>query len=99
MKHMLKISAVYLIGNPKSVTCGHPYLRILLPFVFIKSLKNLSEIAEFPNGIFDFGSLCREEFSEMFGVAQQKYQKLREELDCEKAFPHVYEKISKLGRS
>jgi len=43
--------------------------------------------------------LTREEFSEMFGVAQQKYQKLREELDCEKAFPHVYEKISKLGRS
>ena len=33
MKHMLKISAVYLIGNPKSVTCGHPYLRILFPFV------------------------------------------------------------------
>ena len=54
---------------------------------------------DFPNGIFDFGSLCREEFSEMFGVAQQKYQKLREELNCEKAFPHVYEKISKLGRS
>jgi len=43
--------------------------------------------------------LTREEFSEMFGVAQQKYQKLREELNCEKAFPHVYEKISKLGRS
>ena len=41
----------------------------------------------------------REEFSEMFGVAQEKYQKLREELDCEKAFPHIYEKISKLGRS
>ena len=33
MKHLLKISAVYLIGNPKRVTCGHPYLRILFPFV------------------------------------------------------------------
>ena len=54
---------------------------------------------QFPNGNLNFGSLCREEFTEMFGVAQQKYQKLREELDCEKAFPHVYEKISKLGRS
>ena len=33
MKHMLKISAFYLIGNPKSVTCGHPYLRKLFPFL------------------------------------------------------------------
>ena len=33
MKHLLTISAVYLIGNPKRVTCGHPYLRILFPFV------------------------------------------------------------------
>ena len=29
---MLKISAFYLIGNTKSVTCGHPYMRILFPF-------------------------------------------------------------------
>ena len=33
MKHMLKISAVYLIRNPKRVTCEHPYLRKLFPFV------------------------------------------------------------------
>ena len=33
MKHMLKISDVYLIGNQKSVTSGHPYLRILFSFV------------------------------------------------------------------
>ena len=46
---MLKISAVYLIGNPKSVTCGHPYLRILFPFMnkfnhtFLSQCAPLSE--------------------------------------------------------
>ena len=30
---MLKISTFYLIGNPKNVTCGHPYLRKLFPFL------------------------------------------------------------------
>ena len=30
---MLKILAFYLIGNPKRVACGHPYLRKLLPFL------------------------------------------------------------------
>ena len=28
-----------------------------------------------------------------------RYQKLRKELSCEKAFPTAYEKISRLGRS
>ena len=35
---MLKISAVYLIGNPKSVTCWHPYLRILFPFMLFVAI-------------------------------------------------------------
>merc|ERR1719273_2886588 len=43
--------------------------------------------------------LTFEEFNEMFHFSLQKYMKLRAELQCEKAFPHVYEKISKLGRS
>ena len=42
--------------------------------------------------------LTFEEFYEMFGFNLRNYDKLRKELDCEKAFPHVYEKISKLGR-
>ena len=42
--------------------------------------------------------LTFEEFNEMFHFSLQKYMKLRAELQCEKAFPHVYEKISKLGR-
>ena len=43
--------------------------------------------------------LTYEEFNEMFEYSLRTYHKLREQLDCEKAFPHVYEKISKLGRS
>ena len=43
--------------------------------------------------------LTLEEFNEMFGYNMRTYTKLRKEFDCEKAFPHVYEKISKLGRS
>ena len=43
--------------------------------------------------------LTFEEFNEMFSFSLKKYTKLRAELKCEKAFPHVYEKISKLGRS
>ena len=43
--------------------------------------------------------LTFEEFNEMFEFNLRTYNKLRKELDCEKAFPHVYEKISKLGRS
>ena len=38
MKHMLKNSAFYLIGNPKRVACWHPYLRKLLPFKIFFSL-------------------------------------------------------------
>ena len=43
--------------------------------------------------------LTLEEFNEMFEFNLRTYYQLRKELDCEKAFPHVYEKISKLGRS
>jgi len=43
--------------------------------------------------------LTFEEFNEMFDFQLKNYHKLRKEFDCEKAFPHVYEKISKLGRN
>merc|ERR1712062_61042 len=43
--------------------------------------------------------LTFEEFNEMFEFNLRTYYQLRKELNCEKAFPHVYEKISKLGRS
>lgn len=43
--------------------------------------------------------LSYDEFYEMFGFNLRHYDKLRKSLvDCEKAFPHVYEKISSLGR-
>lgn len=43
--------------------------------------------------------LTLEEFDEMFGFNLKIYYKMRKQWNCEKAFPHVYEKISKLGRS
>ncbi len=43
--------------------------------------------------------LTFEEFNEMFAFNMRNYDKMRKRLNCEKAFPHVYEKISKLGRS
>ena len=42
--------------------------------------------------------MTREEFSKMFAVSLKTYEKVRKELKCEKAFPHVYEKISSQGR-
>ena len=43
--------------------------------------------------------LTFEEFNEMFAHGLKIYDKLRKLNNSEKAFPHVYEKISKLGRS
>ena len=45
--------------------------------------------------------LTEEEFWEMFNCQGRldQYEQLRKEYKCEKAFPKVYEKISKLGRS
>ena len=42
--------------------------------------------------------LTREEFDRMFSSILGLYEKVRKDLNCEKAFPHVYEKVSKLGR-
>ena len=42
--------------------------------------------------------LTREEFDNMFSSLLGAYEKVRKDLQCEKAFPHVYQKVSKLGR-
>jgi delta24-sterol reductase len=42
--------------------------------------------------------LSLDDFNEMLSANTDVYNKLRKELNCEAAFPHVYEKISKLGR-
>ena len=42
--------------------------------------------------------LTRAEFDKMFEFNLRNYYALRKRFDVEKAFPHVYEKISKLGR-
>ena len=41
--------------------------------------------------------LTREDFNEMLDL--KTYERLRKELGCEKAFPHMYEKVSKIGRT
>lgn len=43
--------------------------------------------------------LTRKDFDEMFEFNLRNYDKMRKRYGCEKAFPHVYEKISKLGRT
>ncbi len=41
--------------------------------------------------------LTREEFRQMFD--HSLYDRMRKELDCEKAFPEVYDKVNKTARS
>ena len=43
--------------------------------------------------------LTREDFDHMFRFSMKHYETVRKRLNCARAFPHVYEKISKLGRS
>ena len=49
-------------------------------------------------GLYGKTQLTREQFYQMFDPHVTKYDAIRKRYDCEKAFPHVYEKISKLGR-
>jgi len=42
--------------------------------------------------------LTKEQFYEMFEDARNHYDRLRKKYDCEDAFPHVYNKISRLGK-
>ena len=43
--------------------------------------------------------ITRSQFNTMYATYSAKYEAVRKEFDCESAFPHVYEKISKLGRT
>ena len=42
--------------------------------------------------------LTMDDFYKMFNDGMRHYDRLRKKYDCERAFPHVYNKISKLGR-
>ena len=44
-------------------------------------------------------SMDRAEFDRMFATYNALYEKVRRKYGCEKAFPHVYEKISNIGRT
>jgi delta24-sterol reductase len=43
--------------------------------------------------------LTKEDFEQMFEFNLKNYYKMRKKFNCDGAFPHVYEKISKLGRN
>ena len=42
--------------------------------------------------------LTMEQFYQMFEDGMRHYDGLRKKYNCDKAFPHVYDKISKVGR-
>ena len=43
--------------------------------------------------------ISREQFNTMYATYSSGYEAVRKAYNCEEAFPHVYEKISKLGRT
>ena len=43
--------------------------------------------------------MTRQEFNQMFAPTLKVYEKVRKELNCEKAFPHVYDKVSSKARN
>ena len=49
-------------------------------------------------GLYAESYLTREDYAKMFRIFNVPYENMRKRYNCEKAFPHVYEKISKLGR-
>ncbi|XP_059096258.1 delta(24)-sterol reductase-like [Tigriopus californicus] len=42
--------------------------------------------------------LSREQFDKMYKTYSYKYEEVRRKYECERAFPHVFNKISKVGR-
>ena len=50
-------------------------------------------------GLYAETHLTREEYDRMFHKIRFFYDRARKKYNCEKAFPHVYEKISRLGRA
>lgn len=43
--------------------------------------------------------LSRDQFDRMYATYNAKYEEVRERFACRGAFPHVYEKISRMGRT
>ena len=44
-------------------------------------------------------ALSREDFDEMLSFNMRNYDKVRAKYNCERAFPHIYDKISKAARN
>ena len=50
-------------------------------------------------GLYADTNLSRDQFDTMFKTYSGGYEEARRKYGCEGAFPHVYEKISKIGRT
>ena len=87
---LIKNLILYLRHSPKSgfhkVECQKRIEKFLLENEGFVALYGETE-------------LTKEEFYEMFEDAKNNYDRIRKKYDCEDAFPHVYNKISKLGRN
>ena len=70
----------------------------------VKAQREIERFAMEREGIvalYAESQLTEEEFHQMFNVEGliENYYKLRRKLGCENAFPTIYQKVSKLGRS
>ncbi len=68
----------------------------------IKSQRAMEEFTIAKRGTWMFpyaeNLLTFEEVDKMFSSPNKNYESLRKKYNCEVAFPHRYEKISKMGR-
>ena len=76
---------------------GNPQVK---GFVAKTALRNVEKFVRSVKGfqaMYADSHLSREEFREMFD--HTNYDKLRQQYKCEKAFPEIYDKVSKAARS
>ena len=64
-----------------------------------KRLEDLSIGKKGYVGLYAETLMDREAFDEMYRTFNPRYDEIRKKYGCEEAFPHVYEKISRLGRT
>lgn len=75
---------------------GNPQVK---GFVAKTALRNVEKFVRSVKGfqaMYADSHLTREEFREMFD--HENYDKLRKQYNCEKAFPEIYDKVSKAAR-
>ncbi len=71
------------------------HVPVWLLFLLMNSVLILRIFNRF-EGLYPDVCLTKEEFEEMFDT--KTYDKVRKDLNCEDAFPHAYDKISRVAR-